>query len=271
MLKARVLTALLLLPAVLAALFFLPDLYWAWLMLAVTLVGAREWAAIAGYSSLQRGLYVLLTLAIGAILMSQASRSAEWSIFSAAALFWIVLAPLWLRSKWQARPQAIMALVGWLVLIPTWLALVSLRGIGPGVLLGLMTLVWIADSAAYFAGRRFGKHRLAPAISPGKTWEGVAGAFIGVTLYALAWAGWDNSAEPFRHGLPGGMLLLWLLTAFSILGDLFESWMKRVAGLKDSGRLLPGHGGVLDRIDALTAALPMAAFGLLLIKDYNAI
>ena len=159
-----------------------------------------------------------------------------------------------------------MALIGWIILIPTWLALVELRTFGPGLLLGLLAVVWIADTAAYFAGRKFGRHKLAPAISPGKTWEGVAGAFLGVTLYGLAWGMWDGSAVLFNSGLWQGMLLLWLLTLFSILGDLFESWMKRVAGLKDSGRILPGHGGVLDRIDALTAAMPLAAFGLLLIR-----
>ena len=163
-----------------------------------------------------------------------------------------------------------MALTGWAVLLPTWLALVELRAIGPGLLLGLMAVVWIADSTAYFAGRKFGRHKLAPAISPGKTWEGVAGAFFGVTLYGLAWGVGNSSAAPFSSGLMWGMLLLWLLTIFSILGDLFESWMKRGAGLKDSGRLLPGHGGVLDRIDALTAAMPVAAIALLL-KNYYAL
>ncbi len=266
MLKARVLTALLLLPVVLAALFLLPSHYWAWSTLAVTLIGAREWAAISGYSRFQSGLYLLLTLSIGAVLMPETSRSIELPIYVAAALFWIVLAPLWLRNKWQGRSPVIMALTGWLILIPTWLALVRLREISPGLLLGLVMVVWIADSAAYFAGRRFGKHKLAPSISPGKSWEGVAGGFLGVSLYGIAWAAWDDSAAPFRSGLPGGLLLLWLLTVFSILGDLFESWMKRVAGLKDSGRLLPGHGGILDRIDALTAALPMAAVCLFLIK-----
>lgn len=271
MLKARILTALLLLPSVLAALFFLPEVYWALLVLGVMLIGAGEWSVISGYSKFQGWLYVLLTLLVGMALMPQDARLADFPIYGLAFLFWAILVPLWLRNQWKTRQRAVMALTGWAVLIPTWLALVELRTISPGLLLGLMVVVWIADSAAYFAGRRFGKHKLAPAISPGKTWEGVAGAFLGVSLYGVAWASWDGSAVPFRSGMLSGMLLLWLLTAFSIFGDLFESWMKRVAGVKDSGRLLPGHGGVLDRIDGLTAAMPIAAFGLLLIKNYNAL
>jgi len=268
MLKTRVLTVLLLLPLFLAALFLLPDIGWALLMLGVVLIGAHEWSKISAFSGFQGWLYVLLTLIIGMALLPESSRSANLVLYGMAFLFWTFLVPLWLRNQWRARQWTIMALIGWVVLIPTWLALVELRTFGPGLFLGLLAVVWVADTAAYFAGRKFGRHKLAPAISPGKTWEGVAGAFLGVTLYGMAWGMWDGSAVLFSSGLWLGILLLWLLTLFSILGDLFESWMKRVAGLKDSGQILPGHGGVLDRIDALTAALPLAAFGLLLKHHY---
>lgn len=269
MLKVRILTVLLLLPLLLAALFFLPETGWALLMLGVVLIGAREWSKISAFSSFLGWVYVLLTLLIGLALLPESSRSANFLLYGMAFLFWALLVPLWLRNQWRTRQWLLMALIGWVVLIPTWLALVELRILGPGLLLGLLAVVWIADTAAYFAGRKFGRHKLAPAISPGKTWEGVAGAFLGVTLYGVAWGMWDSASAPFNSGLWQGILLLWLLTLFSILGDLFESWMKRVAGLKDSGRILPGHGGVLDRIDALTAAMPLAAFGLLLIKNFN--
>lgn len=269
MLKARILTVLLLLPLFLAALFRLPPMGWALLMLGVVLIGAREWSKISAFSGFRGWAYVLLTLFIGLALLPESSRSANFVLYGIAFLFWALLVPLWLRNQWRTRQWAIMALIGWVILIPTWLALVELRTLGPGLLLGLLAVVWIADTSAYFSGRKFGRHKLAPAISPGKTWEGVAGAFLGVTLYGLAWGMWDSSSLPFSSGLWRGVLLLWLLTLFSILGDLFESWMKRVAGLKDSGRILPGHGGVLDRIDALTAAMPLAAFGLLL-KNYYA-
>lgn len=269
MLKLRILTVLLLLPLLLAALFFLPETGWALLMLGVVLIGAREWSKIAAFPGFLGWVYVLLTLFIGLALLPESSHSANFLLYGIAFLFWAFLVPLWLRNQWRTRQWLLMALIGWVLLIPTWLALVELRTFGPGLLLGLLAVVWVADTAAYFAGRKFGRHKLAPAISPGKTWEGVAGAFLGVTLYGVAWGMWDSSAAPFNSGLWQGILLLWLLTLFSILGDLFESWMKRVAGLKDSGRILPGHGGVLDRIDALTAAIPLAAFGLLLLNNYH--
>lgn len=271
MLKARLLTALLLLPSVLGALFFLSDAYWALLILGVTLIGAHEWSVISGYSKSSAWFYVFLTLLLGLSLMPQASRPVDSTVYGMALLFWVILVPLWLRNQWRLRQLPLMAITGWVVLIPTWLALVELRKISPGLLLELMAVVWIADSAAYFAGRKFGRRKLAPAISPGKTWEGVAGAYLAVTLYGVALGTLDSTAVLFRAGLPAGVLLLWLLTALSIYGDLFESWMKRVAGVKDSGRLLPGHGGVLDRIDGLTATLPIAAFGLMLINNHIAV
>ncbi len=129
-------------------------------------------------------------------------------------------------------------------------------------------MVWVADIAAYFAGKRFGRHKLAPAISPGKTWEGVVGALAGVAVYGclLAWIA-DKQATPISNLFAGSAVLviaaLLVLAALSVVGDLFESWMKRGAGLKDSSALLPGHGGILDRIDSLTSTLPLAAFALL--------
>lgn len=138
-------------------------------------------------------------------------------------------------------------------LFPTWLALVSMRGISPWLLLVVMAAVWIADSTAYFAGRRFGKHKLAPQISPGKTWEGVLGAWLGVSLYGVILCYSLSLSYWTIVGLLG-------ITVLSIMGDLLESLVKRQAGVKDSGSLLPGHGGVLDRIDGLTSTLPLVMF-----------
>ncbi|MDP3123040.1 MAG: phosphatidate cytidylyltransferase, partial [Thiobacillus sp.] len=129
----------------------------------------------------------------------------------------------------------------------------DLHARGPAVLLGVMAVVWVADTAAYFSGRHFGRHKLAPTISPGKTWEGVAGALVALALYAAVVSAF--AGMPFVSLF----ILIAVLLYLSVLGDLFESWIKRVSGMKDSGDLLPGHGGVLDRIDALTATLPIAS------------
>jgi phosphatidate cytidylyltransferase len=141
-----------------------------------------------------------------------------------------------------------------------WLALVHLQAT-PWLLLLILSIIWVADTAAYAAGKRWGRHKLAPVISPGKSWEGVVGAALAVGVYyAILWfvapADWDG----WRGGF--GMLLFAGIFALSIVGDLFESLMKRQAGVKDSGQLLPGHGGILDRIDGLTSTVPLAAFAL---------
>jgi len=162
------------------------------------------------------------------------------------------VAPLWLLRRWRVSSATLRAVVGGLLLLALWAALMDLHARGPRVLLGAAMVVWIADSAAYFAGRRFGRHKLAPAISPGKTWEGVVGALLALALYGIA-LGRFAGVPPWPL-LP----LLAILLYVSVLGDLFESWIKRVSGMKDSGALLPGHGGVLDRIDALASTLPVA-------------
>ncbi len=251
MLKQRVVTALALLLLFLGALFFLPAAGWLALTLAAMLVGAWEWAGIAGYARNRRWIYVLATLLLALGLLAVEAGGCS-PLLMAATLFWIVPAWLWLKFQWRARYPVVMAGMGWLLLLSTWQALVLLRDMNPHWLLVLMMVVWIADSTAYFAGRRFGKHKLAAAISPGKTWEGVAGALAGVTVFGIAL----SASTP----LPlWGVAAFWVLAGLSIGGDLFESWMKRVAGIKDSGSLLPGHGGVLDRIDGLIPVLPVAA------------
>jgi phosphatidate cytidylyltransferase len=183
--------------------------------------------------------------------------------FALAALFWFTAAPAWLVFGWAPRQRPLLAATGILVLVPTWLAMVALRELSPYALLHVMALVWVADSVAYFVGRRYGKHKLAPAISPGKTWEGVLGGFAGVAIYLMLTVLVVIGTQAIGSNLPLPLFVVVVLgaplTVASVIGDLFESWMKRQAGLKDSGSLLPGHGGVLDRIDALTATLPVAA------------
>ncbi|PKO49753.1 MAG: phosphatidate cytidylyltransferase, partial [Betaproteobacteria bacterium HGW-Betaproteobacteria-21] len=148
--------------------------------------------------------------------------------------------------------------VGLIVMVPPALALAHLRQLGPWLLLGIMAMVWVADIAAYFSGRAFGRRKLAPGISPGKTWEGAAGAVVGVLAfgYAVLYAFGGAQVPGWVFGV--AFPLLFAFTAVSIIGDLFESLLKRQAGVKDSGALLPGHGGILDRIDSLTSTLPLA-------------
>ena len=270
MLKARVITAVILLALLLAALLALPPFAWAALIVAMIMQGAVEWSRLSGLTGRKANLYwgLTLLLMLGLLWTDADAIGAQQvyihlSVYAVSALLWLVIVPTWLMAGWKVRQPVLMALTGWAVLIPTGLAMLDLRAASPWMLLFVMCLVWVADIAAYFAGRRFGKHKLAPAISPGKTWEGVAGALLGVSVYVLLV--WSFSPHfPYREMLPMLLLASWWWVGLAVIGDLFESVIKRQAGVKDSGALLPGHGGLLDRIDALTSTLPLAAMAMLL-------
>jgi len=275
MLKTRVITALVLLALVLPSLFFLPQAYWAILAALFIGVGAWEWGGLLGMgeparrvlgASLAALCTIVSLLAPAAMGVGADGLATPWVLaaYGVAAVFWCLVVPLWMGGKWPLPQGMGGMLVGLVVLFPTWLALVQLRVPGPGVLLAILAVVWIADIAAYFSGKAFGKHKLAPAISPGKTWEGAVGAGFGVVVYGsvlrIVYA-----FEPV--GMPLWILGLLAVTAISIVGDLYESLLKRQAGIKDSSNVLPGHGGVLDRIDSLTSTLPVVALlWLLLLK-----
>ena len=249
-LKRRIATALTLSGAALAAMFLLPDLGWAAFILTIVAIGAWEWSGLTRLTPSARIANTLATPLLCIVLM-QTSYAAIWS---AIGLFWLVAVPLWLYRGWAMPTGAGGLLPGWLVLVPTGLAAIGLRQVDAKLLLAAIMVAVVADSSAYFAGRRFGRHKLAPSISPGKTWEGAVGALIGVSIYALAVAtGFETCGLDCIGRL---FIAAWVLLAVSIVGDLFESHAKRQAGVKDSGNLLPGHGGVLDRIDSLTAVLP---------------
>jgi phosphatidate cytidylyltransferase len=270
-LKQRVLTAVVLVPLLLGGMFLLPILAWALLMSVPATLGALEWSRLAGY---RRGGSVIFSVVVaatclgfivlGAIAPSLSAKTAGATVmlYLLALMFWSIAAPIWLFRGWRVTQPLLLGAVGWIVLMPAWLAIVALQRTA-ALLLAVVLAVWIADIAAYFAGRRFGRRKLAPQISPGKTWEGVIGAFAAVLVYGLvaSFVLLQPSASAYDRA---GMLIFFVaVTVLAIVGDLFESWIKRVAGAKDSGNLLPGHGGILDRVDSLTSTLPFAALYLL--------
>jgi phosphatidate cytidylyltransferase len=260
MLKARVVTALLLLFALLGVLFLLPLPFAAAVFGLVAAVAAWEWAGLMRADAAARVLYAVLVAAFcwQVYVMGSSGFLLFWV---AASVFWLGIAGLWLRRRWAMGGNDFVGYgVGVLLIVATWAAMVALREQGPWVLLSVMALAWVSDIAAYFTGRAWGRHKLAPNISPGKTWEGVGGALAGVAVYGGTVAvvtGWLASSSAI--GWLAGVAGLLVLTVLGIVGDLFESLLKRQAGIKDSSGILPGHGGVLDRIDSLMAVLPLAA------------
>lgn len=270
MLRQRVITALLLIPLAVAGVLFLPSIWVGLILALVTLLAATEWCRLSGIGiCLKRPLYLLLiALGIyGAGYLLQAPNGPVGLLYG-VALWWFALSAFLISRRQQGLDLELQGVsylqlaLGIGVLLPAWLALVFLHTRperGPELMLFLLVMIWVADSGAYFAGKRWGRTKLAPGISPGKTLEGVAGALGGVVCCGLIWSllmGYDLVTGTAFVGLC-------LVTAVaSIFGDLFESLMKRLRKLKDSGEILPGHGGVLDRIDSLTAAAPVFAAGL---------
>jgi len=265
-----VITAVVLFAAFFLALFYLPPLGWLLFVSAVAVVAAWEWGALMRLAERARlGLGVVLAIvcalvaivAPAAVGLADGFGQAAWRLgaffYLPAAAFWLFLVPIWLRRRWSLSSRALALLTGAVVVLPVWLALLQLRQAGPLSVLAIMTVVWLADIGAYFAGRRFGQHKLAPGISPGKTWEGAIGGALAVLAYGFLLSAKLPAALAGNFPLLIGVLIV--LTAISVLGDLFESLLKRQAGLKDSSNVLPGHGGVLDRIDSLTSTLPLVA------------
>lgn len=280
MLRHRVITAVILIPLFVWGTLSLPTRYFALMTGVVVALGMWEWSALVRMTPAGRIVHVTA----GAVMMAAAyfyviDTKALYALLAVVVIWW-AFSLLWMfsynrrpepvsnervapRDDMSARAPWVYALVGWVVLVPAWFSLVALhesRAYGPNFVLFLFVLIWLADTSAYFSGRLWGRAKLAPGISPGKTWMGIAGALWMTLLVSAAGGvilglGWDKSRL---------FALIGLFTAVaSVAGDLFESMFKRRAGVKDSGTLLPGHGGVLDRIDSLTAAAPVFLFGLL--------
>jgi len=261
--RTRIATAAALIPMVVAGICLLDTGWFAALAGLVVLLGAWEWAALAGCRGYPCRFGFLVLLAAAAVAVSLPAAA---GLVAVVACLWWLVGAIWLGAYQSGRagsgPVAVKVLVGLLVLVPAWTSLVALHARDPGGrgwLLFLLIMVWIADTAAFFAGRRFGRHRLASAVSPGKSWEGVAAGLLGGVAAGIAFG--------LYRDMQGVEILVFLIVclgtvAASVVGDLMESMMKRSANLKDSGSLLPGHGGMLDRIDSLTAAAPVFLAGL---------
>lgn len=260
MLRDRLLTAVLIGAVLLAVLFLLPPWAAMSVMSAAALLGAWEWSRLlVGWGAVPR---LSLVLALGALLLwwwwLPLSADAVRAVLLLASLWWL-LALFWVMLAPTRGSNVTTYLACLLSLAPLWLAVSELRGgdlQGARILLFALLVIVAADTGAYFAGRRFGRLKLAPQVSPGKTWEGVFGGLILATVVGVVgaqWLGWT----PLQI-LP----LVLTAAAVSIVGDLLESKMKRQAGVKDSGQLIPGHGGVLDRLDSLAAGLPVMTLGL---------
>ncbi len=263
MLKKRIITAVILGSLIILVIFKLPNSTIAIVFAGITLIGAWEWSTLIGLKNhVSKLAYITL---IGAFVLAVwlFMQPHENVFLLVTGLWWLSVVIMltlyksnWLRSVWL---QKLLEFSGFVVLVPAWLALTKLHDQGPETLMFLLALVWVADIAAYFVGKRFGKNKLAPLLSPGKSREGVLGALLASLVMAvigLRIFTFDKQASMYFIGLC-------VLTALiSVAGDLYESLLKRKAGAKDSGTILPGHGGVLDRIDSLTAAAPVYLLGL---------
>lgn len=271
MLKQRVVTALLLGVGVLLGIFLLPDWAWGLLISAVIAVALWEWCALVKIGRFGFGLLFLLccgSVAWCGFVPLRGMEDGQMLLgvaYALAVVFWIFSAPTFLYFKLEPAGWYWRYGVAAVLTVPTGLATLELKHADPLLLLAAVLVVCLADICAFFSGRAFGKHKLAPEISPGKTWEGVAGAVCGVLVFCVAiW--FATPAVASRIQLYWVVLLALVYVLVSVMGDLFESLLKREAGVKDSGTLLPGHGGVLDRIDAMLAFFPFAGATLLVLQ-----
>ncbi|MDO6426734.1 MULTISPECIES: phosphatidate cytidylyltransferase [Thalassotalea] len=280
MLLKRIITALALAPLAIWAIFYMSLEHFAYFIMVVMAIGAWEWGPLMGFKNNRRRLaFVVATVTLISLLWYQIPLFALWQdpmvlnqhvsyLLWLAVVWWLLSATLTFLyprcSKFWSSHRSVRGLFGWLTLVPTWLAFMVLRTNhyqddpyhGAQLIMFLFLMVWAADIGAYFVGKSIGKHKLMPNVSPGKTMEG----FIGGVIFAcilIAIAGYFLDWQSKQYLTAIGVTAL--ITTISVLGDLNESMFKRQAGIKDSGSILPGHGGVLDRIDSLTATAPIFA------------
>ena len=261
-LLARFFTSMFLIGSLLVGIFVLPQWLWGLALILPIVMVAIEYSRLFSWNRTQCFGFLLSIVSLCLVpfflfdqfnqLISLIGMIISW----AAALFWMLLVPFFIRYRFRTNNYICNAIIGILVIVPAWFAMVGLQ-VFPYALLGVLVGVWIVDIAGYFVGRKFGKIKLLPSVSPGKTREGVLGGLVFICAYGLVLGLIFDIVFSTTH-LILFVLIAIAFTAISVLGDLFESYLKRRHGVKDSGSILPGHGGMLDRVDSMTALLPFS-------------
>lgn len=252
MLISRILSALVMLIVFLSSMFLFSGRYFSFVIYIPSLLALYEWSKLLYFKSHEKKIFLAISLALIYFIDKYLNSEDSRLILLIASVFWLCIAPLFLIFKINFKNFFFSSLIGWVLVMPLIISLNYLIELSPWVVLLVLTTIWLADSGAYFFGKQFGKRKLAPSISPGKTWEGFVGALFVVSLFSIVmtYFGFVNSYM--------SILFFNLILILSVEGDLFESYIKRMAKVKDSGDLIPGHGGVLDRIDSLCSSLPLA-------------
>lgn len=252
MLISRILSAFVMLLVFLSSMFLFSGRYFSFVIYIPSLLALFEWSKLLYFKSHEKKIFLIISLILIYFIDQHLDADNSRLILLIASVFWLCIAPLFLLFKINLKNFFLSALIGWVLVMPLIISLNYLIQLSPWVVLLVLTSIWLADSGAYFFGKQFGKKKLAPTISPGKTWEGFLGALFVVSLFSIAmtYFGFVNSYMAF--------FFFNLILVLSVEGDLFESYIKRMAKVKDSGDLIPGHGGVLDRIDSLCSSLPLA-------------
>lgn len=252
MLISRIFSALVMLSIFLSSMFLFSGRYFSFVIYISSLLALYEWSKLLYFKSHEKKIFLTISLLLIYLIDKHLNQDAAKFILLIASIFWVCVAPVFLIVKVNFKNFLFSSLIGWILVIPLIISLNYLIKLSPWAVLLVLTTIWLADSGAYFFGKQFGKRKLAPSISPGKTWEGFVGALFIVSLFSIVmtYFGITNSYR--------SILFFILILILSVEGDLFESYIKRMAKVKDSGDLIPGHGGVLDRIDSLSSSLPLA-------------
>ena len=261
-LLARVFTSIVLIGSLLVGIFMLPQWLWGLTLILPIVIVALEYSRLFDWNQNLRVGFVLTVVSLCLVpflifdQFNQLVRHMGAVISWVAVLFWMLLVPFLIRYRFRTKSYIFNVLIGMLIIVPAWFAMVDLQTT-PYALFGVLVGVWLVDIAGYFVGRTFGKTKLLPSVSPGKTREGALGGLVGIFVYGLGLSLIVDSRFSIAYWILFGIIVI-AFTAIAVLGDLFESHLKRSRGVKDSGSILPGHGGMLDRVDSMTALLPFS-------------